>query len=1076
MKTKYFFIGLITWIFLSTSIFANEVSIQQARKLALNFYFERINITQNVDFQSLLISDEYTIEHNNTPVYYVFNINNQGFIMVAAEDAVYPVLGYSFNSAFTNSNFPIQFSAMLNSFSEQIAHVREFQLAASPMINNAWQHYGSSNFTALSSITSISPLITSIWNQGCYFNDSCPADPGGPCGHVVTGCVATAMAQVINYYEYPTQGVGSHSYVHPTYGTLSANFGATTYNYANMPDTVTGSSPEVARLISHCGVAVEMNYSPSSSGAGFPTNAFMNYFNYKSSAQLISKFLFPDTIWEALLRLELDSASPLFYVGSGSGAHAFVCDGYQSTNHFHFNWGWGGAYDGYFYLSSLNPGSSNFTNDQSAIFGLQPSTGGCSGLSTLIAPNSTFDDGSGQANYSNSSNCLWLIAPPGATSIALSFDSLDLVAGDSIYIFDGANTQGPLIGIFSGNTIPPTLVSSDTAMFIIFNTDTVNTAQGWTITYSASMPGLPCSGLTTMTATTDTISDGSGPLMDYHSYADCRWLIQPPGAQSITLEFSSFYTELNYDFVKVYDGFNTNAPLLGSYSGSLLPSSVTSTGGSMYVHFTSDGALTDSGWTAIYKVCDPVPVISGNPGINICYGDTTFLFVPPIYQNYTWHYNGNPISGSDTNSIMVYDTGTYSVDVMNNCGNMLFATAVYVGYNPPTMANAGNDTSVCLGSCIDLIATGGVIYNWSTGQSTDTINVCPTILSTYYVTVTDSNGCMGYDSVSLSIFPIPTVSLMGYDTVYCPNAPLDTFMGLPPGGIYSGPGMTGGPAFDPYLAGPGNHVITYTYTDTNGCSNFDTAHIMVYQGPPAVITASTAPVLCAGDSVILYANTGTNLLYQWYVNGKMIPGADSSYITSDSSASYVVMVTDSIGCSNYSLPLNLFVNPVPQVYAGDDTTTCFYMPVTLDAGPGFDNYLWSTGAFTQTISVSSTENNTGPKDFSVIVTKSGCVGFDTVTVTFDPCTGISTLEKDLVLTLFPNPNDGKFELYFNNELMGKYNISVYDIFGRLIYMELKDKSGLEVTEEINLTNLRSGYYIITVEFSNAYSVKQFIIR
>jgi len=218
----------------------------------------------------------------------------------------------------------------------------------------------------------VGPLLTTTWNQWPYYNDFCP--PGTP-----TGCVATAMAQIMKYHNHPAQGTGSHSYSHATYGTLSADFGATTYQWNNMPSSLTaGSTPEqknaVATLMYHCGVAVEMNYTPSVSLANSYSfkYALPTYFKYDGGIDLKqrSEYFGNDAGWHDLLKNELDAGRPIFYAGASStGGHAFVCDGYDDGGCFHFNWGWSGSGDGWYVTSNLVNG---YNNSQEIVLNIKP--------------------------------------------------------------------------------------------------------------------------------------------------------------------------------------------------------------------------------------------------------------------------------------------------------------------------------------------------------------------------------------------------------------------------------------------------------------------------------------------------------------------------------------------------------------------------------------------------------------------------------------------------------------------------------------------------------------------------------
>jgi hypothetical protein len=176
----------------------------------------------------------------------------------------------------------------------------------------------------------------------------------------------------MKYWAHPAQGEGSHSYTHPDYGYQYANFGATTYNWASMPNS-SGES-DIAELLYHLGVSVEMDYSPDGSGAYTSdcVYALENYFDYNTAASYIQKSYYSNITWENMMRGQLDDGQPMTYRGSGTGGHAFVLDGYQGSNYFHFNWGWSGYYNGYFYLNDLTPGSYSFTSSQAAIINVYP--------------------------------------------------------------------------------------------------------------------------------------------------------------------------------------------------------------------------------------------------------------------------------------------------------------------------------------------------------------------------------------------------------------------------------------------------------------------------------------------------------------------------------------------------------------------------------------------------------------------------------------------------------------------------------------------------------------------------------
>lgn len=258
----------------------------------------------------------------------------------------------------------------------------------------------------------------------------------------------------------------------------------------------------------------------------------------------------------------------------------------------------------------------------------------CAATTTLTASSGTFDDGSGAGlDYANNQNCSWLIQQMSGT-ITLSFNSFDTEAGqDSVTIYDGTSALDPVLGNFSGNTIPSSITSTGSDMFITFISNATNSAPGWEASYVSSVPGTPCSGTTTLTAAMDNFSDGSG-TSNYGNNLNCSWLIQPPGAASITFGLTNLATEINNDRIIVYDGIDNTAPQLGSYSGTNNLNTLTSTGGSMFVEFITNASVTDQGWDAFY---------TSTTSSASCSGSTTFTATTGVFSDGSMsnNYNNN---------------------------------------------------------------------------------------------------------------------------------------------------------------------------------------------------------------------------------------------------------------------------------------------------------------------------------------------------------------------------------------------------------------------------------------------------
>ena len=347
---------------------------------------------------------------------YLFSIDGGGFVIVSADNHVQPILGYSLQSNLNVENLPTNLAAWLDSYDKQIRAAME---DASQPIHSGWSDQGMPKSGVEGYDSIVGPLLTTTWDQSPFYNDFCPLDGGT---RTLTGCVATAMAQVMKYWNWPETGVGQHSYNAYTYGTLSADFGATTYDWANMPTSLTSSSSTaqvsaVATLMYHCGVAVEMVYAIDGSGIHdnimynhgldfpCPENALRTYFKYSPAIYGVRHADLTDEEWSALIKNEIDHRRPVLFSGSGINlGHEFVCDGYDTNGYFHFNWGWSGLADGYFTLTRLNPSGYDFTRSQCAIIGIEPDT--LFGSSTNCTVNATSADtaegivnGGGVYNY-----------------------------------------------------------------------------------------------------------------------------------------------------------------------------------------------------------------------------------------------------------------------------------------------------------------------------------------------------------------------------------------------------------------------------------------------------------------------------------------------------------------------------------------------------------------------------------------------------------------------------------------------------------------------------------------------------
>lgn len=302
---------------------------------------------------------------SRSDAYYVFNNDAGGFVIIAGDDAVTPVLGYTSTGSFDAENLPDGLKDLLKSYERQIAALGD--------------SYQANQTATRAGFTGEKLLNTAEWNQTAPFNKYTP-------NNYVTGCVATAGAIVMKHHGYPAKGIGSHSY---TWNgkTLTANF-EHDYDWANMPAKYDGTNDAafdgVARLMADLGVAVEMQYDKDGSGAyiGDMISALQKYFGYSKLTYLASIDDVGAEAWNAKLRGEIDGNRPILYSASDAsvGGHSFIIDGYKDES-FSVNWGWGGYCNGFYQIGALNPESAGrptgdkYNLGQTAVIGLQPSDG-----------------------------------------------------------------------------------------------------------------------------------------------------------------------------------------------------------------------------------------------------------------------------------------------------------------------------------------------------------------------------------------------------------------------------------------------------------------------------------------------------------------------------------------------------------------------------------------------------------------------------------------------------------------------------------------------------------------------------
>ena len=339
----------LSLLFLSATqlLMAAPVGLDQARQQAFKFLTSAVadKVLRQAPGKQLTLA--YSSSQGKDNTIYVFNREGgAGYVVVSGDDRTAPVLGYTDRGSFSLDSAPANLKAWLKGYERQIA----FLLAHPNLQNRVRKAEGGK---------AVEPLLGDIaWDQGDPYNRKCPS--GCP-----TGCVATAMGQVMYYNRWPEKGVGSHSYVSKGLGTtLSADFGNTVYKWDDMLPTLSTNSSSaaidaVSTLLYQVGVGVDMQYSSQGSGAlpSLMAPALVKYFNYDQACTLLMRDYYTVDEWEQTLRAELDAKRAVLYGGytAGNEGHSFVCDGYNSNGYFHINWGWSGDSNGYFLISALDP-------------------------------------------------------------------------------------------------------------------------------------------------------------------------------------------------------------------------------------------------------------------------------------------------------------------------------------------------------------------------------------------------------------------------------------------------------------------------------------------------------------------------------------------------------------------------------------------------------------------------------------------------------------------------------------------------------------------------------------------------
>lgn len=544
---------------------AQSVSQAEAREAAQQFLNKQ---QKHLDRCARVVCE------GNDTLLYIFNADN-GFVMIAGDKRMPPVLAFSDRQRYNDEDVIPPVQMWMDQYCRQMAAVKSVDAPE----NSAWRQLQSRGEVYRDG-SSVSPLMKSHWGQGTFYNYYCPRDFEGENYRVVTGCVATAMAQLIYYYRFPEVGEGSYSYLDSTYGVQSADYAQTHYDYNAMCDDPTSINPAISTLMHHCGVGVDMVYGPDGSGMYNHSAAYVlrTYFKFSPETQYVFRDS-TDMDWDSLIVTHLHRNMPLYYAGWSDpnvNGHGFICDGYRmvdSNYYYHFNFGWEGDYDGYFYTNALNLISTHFNFAQELIINAYPDTSRftypanqpLTGTTTLTSLSGSFTDGSSTDDaYSPNMDYTWIIRPEEDYFSTIGFKiEYDVAGGDTLWISTNNSAISPVCITDSNSTLNVTW--SCTEITVRFKTDDSTQSKGLRANYNANINSY-CQEVANFTSQTGTIEDGSGNN-PYLPYTSCRFRIILPSYSAIQVHIDYLDLEENKDFLHIFDNSPANDRLLASLTG-----------------------------------------------------------------------------------------------------------------------------------------------------------------------------------------------------------------------------------------------------------------------------------------------------------------------------------------------------------------------------------------------------------------------------------------------------------------------------------------------------------------------------
>jgi hypothetical protein len=1011
------------------SAFATDVTIQDAQTVAVNFFKTKLG---NNAPRNLSATLQYTrTETDNTVDFYAFNMSPAtGFVIVSATDNDQPVIGYSTESLFPANFSNIGLSNLLTRWSGELHYVKLNNIIATPKAAPLWAAYRLGQAPSSEKTTSVAPFCQTTWDQNTeyssgpnLYNNYCPGGTGT--NQAVTGCVATAMAQIMKYWSYPVKGRLSSQYSDETsggysenYGTLSCNYADSTFLWATMPLTLTNQSTTaqidaIGTIMKCAGVSVDMDYSPTGSGAevlqsqaGGATApcaqySYVHYFGYQSIIQGIvltgtgesggiSTTAFTDS-----LEADLNIGRLVQVQGTDAtqGGHTWVCDGYETSpsTMFHMNWGWRGFADGYFAITNLDVTAEqiDFTENIGALIHILPP------VTTTIAEVASV--------VSNA------VCPGAATQLNAT-------------THNGATYSWlPATGLSNPSIANPVATPTATTIY----------------TVTADSAGIIGSGSITIT-----VRPQPSALV---SYANPGCYGSSNG--NVTVSASGGTAGYTYLWSNGQTAVTASNLAQGTYTVTVTDSK----------SCTATASKTLTGPQALSVSTTPVDATCGqaNGTITATVGGGT--------SGYTYYWSNNETTATAGN----LSAGTYDITITDahSCTISTSASITSSG-NLNLVTSAVNATcyGTSTGSASATVTgtTGSVTYQWSTGATTSAIQNVGA--ATYTVTITDGSGCSATSSKAVSqpaaINPVVTAQSAG-----CGNSSNGSVTASVTGGAgnytylwstgATGSSITGLPA--------GNYDLSVT--DASHCSVSVSAAVTSGSDLSASVTSDNATCFNENNgSGQITMHTGTApYSYSWS------NGATASAVINLAAGSYSVTVTDANHCTTSSAitvtqPTQVqFATSSNSANENHENGSAGVTSVTGGAAP-YD-YSWSTGATTQSI------NNLAGGNYTVTVTDAnGCSETAADVVAVKTSTGISSVSNQISFSVYPNP--ARTQVLVQVDQPGNSTTFILrNILGQTLISQVISST----QTQIDLSPLADGVYLVEVRQGEKMAVKQLVV-